>query len=159
MFIVSPYGGLAKDLIEQVKFERAMAGSKDISQAMVDRLPLFPDGLIVCHIPTAPKRIRIRGYDQSLLIAKHLSKELKLQHSPLLARVGNARQLGSSRKERFGQAQKSYRINPKYKIKGETILLVDDVTTSGATMEAAASLLKKAGAKEVNGVVFAQAVD
>lgn len=159
LFAVTPYKGLAKDLLECVKFQRAKAGTNDIARILSDSLPIFDPNTLVCHVSTANTRIRVRGYDQSELIAKRLAKLSGLPYQRLILRSGNSRQLGATRSERFKQAELSFRLNPKASFEGQTVLLVDDVTTSGATMEAIAKLLKEAGVKEVNAVVFAQAID
>ena len=158
VWICSAYEGASKDLIDQMKFERASSASKDIARIMQNTLPLLPSHTVICYVPTTPSRIRVRGYDQSRLIAKHLASSMGLNFSPLIQRRANSRQLGASREDRIKQAKVAFGINQRYEIKDKNFLLVDDVTTSGATIESIAKLLKKAGAKEVNAVVFAQAI-
>ena len=158
LFISTNYESLAKDLLEQVKFERAKMATKDIARIISETLPILPQNTLVTFVPTAPNRVRIRGYDQSRLIAKHLSRIIDLEFIPIFDRLNNSRQLGSDRKTRFSQAEQAYKVKSKVSIKGKNILIVDDVTTSGATLETLAKMLKKSGTKEVNCAVFAQAV-
>ncbi len=126
---------------------------------MTKVLPLLPEGTVICRVPTAPTRIRIRGYDQADLLARHISKSTGLSKMDLINRTSNSRQLGSSRRGRFINAKKSYEVINPSKVSGKNILLVDDVTTSGATLETIAELLKQAGAKNIDAVVYSQAID
>jgi competence protein ComFC len=157
VWIASMHEGLAKDVLQALKFHRARAAATDIAICLDRLLPILPEDLIVCHIPTANKRIRQRGYDQSSLIASALARRRGYAHSSLLLRLTSSRQLGVGRSERFKQAQNAFSV--KALPKGAHILLVDDVTTSGATLEAASKLLKQAGAKTVDACVFTQALD
>lgn len=159
VWAASSYSGTAKTVIELLKFERAGSASVDVARCMSDILPLLPPETVVCYVPTAPKRIRIRGYDQARLIAKSLAKQKNLVFKPAVKRLSSSRQLGSSRERRFKQAEEAYVLKNVDYIKGSNVLIVDDVTTSGATIEALARLFKIAGAKQVDAVVFAQAID
>lgn len=158
VWVATAYEGAAKDLVQLMKFQRARAAAQDIAECMSKTLPILPKDVVVCHVPTADKRIRQRGYDQAQQIARYLSAHKGLEYASLLSRVGSTRQLGASRKARFVQADKAFEAG-NAKTTGAHILLVDDVTTSGATLEAAAKKLKKAGAKTIDAVVFAQALD
>ena len=159
VWVVASYKGAAKDLLEQFKFERAGGAAEDLAAPMAQLLPLLPTETLVCHIPTASSRVRVRGYDQAKLLAKEISKQTRLQFASLLLRETNSRQVGAGRKKRVEQAASAYALRADDLVKNKNILLVDDVTTSGATLEAAASLLRSAGAASVDAVVFAQAVD
>lgn len=157
VWVASMYEALAKYVLQALKFHRARAAAKDIAHCLDSQLPILPKETLVCHIPTAHSRIRQRGYDQSLLIARELARLRGHEHAPLLRRVSASRQLGASREQRFKQAKSAFEI---YKVPdGAHVLLIDDVTTSGATLEAAAKLLKAAGAQKVDACVFAQALD
>lgn len=156
VWVVAYYEGLAKDIVELLKFERAMFASRDIAQAMADKLPMLSEQTIICHVPTAFSRQRVRGYDQSRLIARHLAKQLGLPCRSLLSRSNNSRQVGSSRGQRFLRAAEAFCLK-NIDVNSKHILIVDDVTTTGATIETIAKLLKKAGAKSVDAIVFAQA--
>ena len=156
VWIAAEYQDIAKKAVYKLKFDRAKAVSKTIAEIIDSSLPRLPADLIICHIPTANKRVRMRGYDQAQLIARHLATIRKWQHQTLLIRTGKSRQVGAGRKERFRHLEQALRIRNDSKLSGKHILLVDDVTTTGATIEAATKILKKAGAKTVDVAVFAQ---
>lgn len=156
VWVRAQYDGLPKDLVTALKFGRARVASKIIADLMAESLPYIPAETIVAAVPTATKRARHRGYDQGVLLARVVSSSKGLQYVPLLARMGQSRQVGADRKARKQQLQDAFRSVNVAKIKGADILLVDDIVTTGATLEAAATVLKKAGARSVNAIVFAQ---
>jgi len=150
----------AKDLVWRLKFERARAGAAEIGRLLA---PLLVDeygqssAAILAHVPTATSRVRRRGYDQAALIVKTLARESGLPYASLLLRAGQQRQVGGSREKRRAQIKDAFRVRNPQKIQGAHIILVDDVITTGATLEAATATLKAAGAKKVEAIVFAQA--
>jgi ComF family protein len=109
---------------------------------------------VIVHVPTTAKRTRQRGYDQAKLIAGELSRITGLPRFDCLARSGKARQVGASRAERLKQLQAAFRL--KKPVAGKHIVLIDDVVTTGATLEAAAKVLHVNGASSVHAIVFAQ---
>ncbi|MDB5186478.1 MAG: putative Phosphoribosyltransferase [Candidatus Saccharibacteria bacterium] len=158
VWIASEYGGVAKELVYDLKFNRVKAAARPIGVLMAELLPYFPEEVIVVHIPTATSRRRQRGYDHAELIARNVAKERGLRHATLLARLGQARQVGSRRQIRHEHMARAFRIQKPYLVRGAHILLVDDIVTTGATLEAATRVLKEAGARTIDAVAFAQKV-
>lgn len=140
-----------------MKYERARAGTSEVAQILSGRRTSLPDGAVLVHVPTATGRVRARGYDHALLIARSLSKATDLPQKSLLARMGQAHQVGANRAARLRQLDSAFRPLRPQQIRGKHILLVDDVLTTGATLETAGRVLKRAGAKQVSAIVFAQA--
>lgn len=148
---------LAKKLVHKLKFERASAAAKVMAQ-MIAKNITAEDWLIV-PVPTANSRVRRRGYDQAQLIARHLS-HLKLGDSHnVLLRLGQKRQVGENRKQRQAQIAGQLITLPRSasKVYGRNILLVDDVMTTGSTLESAAKALKPLRPAKVCAAVFAAA--
>jgi len=107
-------------------------------------------------IPTASsRRIRQRGFDHTKLLAQQLGQILKLDVRTSLRRIGQSQQVGTKSAQRIKQAEGMFQVAGS--VTDQKIILVDDVTTTGATLEEAARVLKRAGAKQVGAVVFAQA--
>lgn len=156
VWVRTSYEGLAKRLIHDFKFERKQAGALPIVRLMTECLPFLSPDTIVTHVPTAPARIRQRGYDHARLLARDLAHSQDLSYASLLHRVGKTRQVGASRAQRLQQLEGAFQITKSEKIRGSVILLVDDIVTTGGTLEAAARSLRQAGAKRVEAVVFAQ---
>lgn len=157
VWIRADYASHAEALIKSLKFSRNKDAAKTIANLLDQKLPYLSDDVLITHIPTASSRVRARGYDQAQLIAKELARLRGLHHIPLLARIGSSRQVGARRAERLKQLEQAYRPINSYMIEGAQILLVDDVLTTGATLETAGSLLRTSGAKQVSAAVFAQA--
>jgi len=152
------YEKSAKDALWRLKFGNARSAANDIARTMAPLLEKLTDqNAIVVHIPTATSRVRMRGYDQAALIARACARQAELQHASLLRRVGQQRQVGLRREERLSQLEDAYQIRSESSVHKMHIVLIDDVVTTGATLEAAAKTLKRAGAKKVEAIVFAQA--
>lgn len=155
VWVRTQYDGMPKQLIHDFKFERKQAAARPIAQLMAESLPYLPPETIITHIPTAPRRVRMRGYDHAALLAKELAKRLGLSHQTLLRRVTQTRQVGSKRAERIKQMERAF--EPVSNVpQNAKVLLVDDLVTTGATLESAARVLRNAGVKTIDATVFAQ---
>jgi ComF family protein len=159
MFAVTPYEGTGKALVHKIKFNRAKGAALPLAQCLARRLPseISARKPLIMHIPTATSRIRMRGYDQAALVAAHFAQISESHHTPLLRRHGQQRQLGKGRSERLQQMQHRFYLACPILVEGKDIILIDDVVTTGATMDVAAFMLKQAGAQRVYGLVFALA--
>ncbi len=150
------YDGLARDIVWGLKFERKSSACAVIGRSMAQALPPLSADCIT-HVPTANQRIRMRGYDQARLIARQIALLTDSYYAPLLLRVGNQRQVGQKRALRQQQMVGAFLPFQESDIQNKSILLIDDVITTGSTIEAVAAVLKKAGAKRVSTAVFAAA--
>ena len=153
-----PYDGNAKELVARLKFSGARIASRVMADSLAPKLdyPASRPPLIV-PVPTAASRARGRGYDQAKLLARQLSRQSHLTYLDCLVRSGRTRQLGASRQQRIEQLLGAFRMRKPGEIQSRHILLIDDVITTGATLEAAAATLLSAGAGRIDAAVFAQA--
>jgi len=156
------YTGLAKDIVWKIKFGRTRSASQEIASVIVQKLSLQrqlvdKQHILITHAPTATTRVRQRGYDQAALIARNVARQSNAPYIPLLARAGQQKQIGASRSQRTAQLRSAFRPLRHDRIRGAHIILIDDVVTTGATLEAAAQVLMDAGARRVDAIVFAQA--
>jgi competence protein ComFC len=154
-YSVSPYGDTAKNLIWKLKSSGAQAAARLMALLMAEQLPT--GDYLVVPIPTATSRVRQRGYDQARLLARALARQLRCPYSDCLVRIGQAHQVGANRQQRLKQLHDAYRLKNMTSVSGKVILLVDDVMTTGASLEAASKLLIKAGAQTVDAITFARA--
>lgn len=155
---VTPYETVAKQSVHDLKFERVQPLAKVMAGAIVRTLPRAMSPTVVTYIPTATTRRRQRGYDQAALIAEHVAVQLGLPCVPLLRRSGQKRQVGSSRHARLQQLRDALRVAHEYAVQEQRIMLIDDVLTTGSSIEAAARVLRQAGAAQVTAAVFARAL-
>lgn len=157
LYFVSSYNGIAKKIVLSLK----SSGRVGIAQLMADIMAqniLNTNNLIVTHIPTASKRIRLRGFDHSALLAREISKKLNIPYIKFLLKNNQSQQVGSSKEQRQKNMKNAFLIQNKGILKGANILIVDDVLTTGVTIEVAAKELLSSGAKNVDAVVFAIAL-
>ena len=138
-------GGL-KQLINSLKFERMRGAHQPLGELLAHTLPHLPSDVCVVPVPTISGHIRLRGYDQTHLIASHLAKKRGLRYRPALRRATNTVQRGATRQQRIAQAKVAFvakqNVTDRY-------LVVDDISTTGATLQYAAQALLDAGASEV----------
>jgi ComF family protein len=109
------------------------------------------------YIPTVDKHIRERGFDHARLLAKTVAKQRRTIAVPLLVRYTQTTQLGASKVVRMKNMTHAFGIKPNTTLNGKHVVLIDDVITTGATILAAARVLKDAGAARVTVVAVARA--
>ena len=106
----------------------------------------------IVAVPIHPKKERIRGYNQTDLIAQGLSAEtgIPIQIGLLERMVHSESQTKAKRHERFDKVEHVFKLNPIIELENKHILLIDDVVTTGATIEACSQLLIKGGLKKLS---------
>ncbi len=163
VYVATNYEGIYEQLVRALKFDMKRSAVEPIATILTDKIAILPSNVVVCPLPTAPTRIRQRGFDHAKLITKAYMGKLPKDnpwagwnYQNLLLRKTNVRQLGSSRAKRIAQMEEEFLISKKVDVKGKTILLIDDVMTTGASLSAGAKTLKSGGAKRVYATVFAQ---
>lgn len=161
--IRSPYRfeGLIRQAIHQFKYRNMRSLATPLAQLMNNYLKTYPiPGDILIPVPIHKKRSRERGYNQSLLLARKLGKLINLPviENCLIRRIQSPPQARSaSAEERHRNVADAFICNDSG-LKGKQVLLIDDVTTSGATLDACARALKAAGASSVWGLTLAREI-
>ncbi len=121
---------------------------------------LLAEADLVAPVPLHWRRLFTRRYNQALLLARHLvqGQPVKLVPDLLLRRRWTGSQAGLAAKERHRNVREAFVIHPRWtsSVKGKGVLLVDDVLTTGATVEACARSLQRAGARHVDVLTLAQ---
>ena len=152
LFCVSAYEyeGQARQAILQYKFRGKKEKATGFAQALTLALPpRWQTADVVCWVPISHQRRRERSYDQSELVARKVAKAIGRPCRKLLQKVvNNQPQHELNADQRWENVRNVYLADNK-QCQGKTILLIDDIVTTGATMLECASCLLRAGAKEV----------
>jgi ComF family protein len=146
------YQAVAKQLIWQLKFGGAQAAIRPMTSRLAT---IIDQPFLVVPVPTASSRVRRRGYDQAMLLARALARHKRLPYAACLHRIGQAHQVGAGRRQRLQQLSGAFQVARPALVRGKHVLLVDDVITTGATFESAARVLRLAGAASVSAIAFA----
>lgn len=114
---------------------------------------------LLIPVPLHVSRLRQRGFNQAVLLGKILHKkyQVPLQTTVLKRIVCTLPQVNLQVKERRDNVRNAFQVNGPGTVKNKAILLLDDVYTTGATMNECARVLKKSGASQVDGFVIARA--
>jgi len=148
----APYEDVARQLVAALKFRRLLP----VASLMAERIHrLAPGHLLggaVVPVPAAPPRRRRRGFDPAGELAACLAARIGAPLEPCLRRRGRRRQVGRRRAERIGHPPPISAVERAPR----SVLLVDDVLTTGATLTACARALRAAGAARVVALTFAR---
>lgn len=155
VYAATRYDSLPRQLVGKLKFDRAKSAAATIAASCAPLVP--PESTVISYVPTANSRVRLRGYDQSRLIARGVAQYCNKPMIRLLARTSEARQVGASAEVRRSQLKEAFRPTALSVIAGSHIILVDDVLTTGSTVQAAAEALIQSEAARVDVVVFSVA--
>ncbi len=148
VWLVGERDGTLQRLVGLYKFERARSAYRSLGDLLLGVLPELPDNTVIVPIPTTPSRIRERGYDHMLLVAKYIARKRGLQCRQLVCRQTNTKQRQSNAKKRDLQAKQAFEVRGKID-PAVPYLLIDDIITTGSTIKYASAALCKAGAKHV----------
>lgn len=165
-----PYEGVARDLIAALKFSGAVAVADEMASLMIGRLPgWITDEAWVVPVPAHPSRRRVRGYNQSALLARRLAARTGATYLDCLVRTGTSPpQSELSRARRLAMPAGSVRFNPRafrhqrgnsLALFPTNVLLCDDVSTTGVTLEICTSAIceghPETGPRQIRAVTFA----
>jgi ComF family protein len=143
--------------IRALKYHSQLALARPLASLLADRLGAEPVPDMIVPMPLSPARQRSRGFNQALELARQLPPTCTARIATPLRRVRDTpSQAGLGREDRKDNVKGAFSAGPE--VRGRRIALLDDVMTSGATLDAAASSLKQAGAIEVRAWVIARAL-
>ena len=153
------YGDIARSLVMRLKYSRKVALADTMARYMRPLIDAEP-GTILVPVPLHWSRMWWRGFNQSGLVAGHLSRLSGLAHRPrMLRRVRKTRALKNmNARQRAMEVKSAFAVDPDGDVKGRRFVLVDDVLTTGSTSDACAKALLRAGAERVDLICFARVV-
>jgi predicted amidophosphoribosyltransferase len=145
-----PHDGVARSLVGALKFRRLLPVAGVMAERMHWLVPGHLLGGAVVPVPAALPRLRRRGFDPAGELAAALAARLEVEVAPCLARRGSGHQVGRRRAERIDHPPQIEAIADAPR----SVLLVDDVLTTGATLTACAQALRGAGARRIVALTF-----
>lgn len=160
MRAATAYGEISRSIAMRLKYGRKVALGRTMARYMVPLVAGLPDNAVLVPVPLHRGRIWRRGFNQSAIVARELARRLGADvQVDALQRVKATPPLkGLSMKQRRRTVAGAFRANPKAELHGRTVVLVDDVLTTGSTANACARVLKRAGAERVELVSWARVV-
>lgn len=154
--IISSFEGddATRNSFYSFKFRGDRSGGKFFSNEMSSRFKknsAYLDVDVITSVPSHKSALYSRGYDQVKILAKNISKEVGIKYKPLLNQPKPSPKQHETKgiSERFLNVENKYRVLKNVDIKDKTVLLVDDIKTTGATLSRCARELKLAGAEKV----------
>ena len=156
-----PYLPPLRDAICAFKYRGKLTLARPLAQLMINALPHGLDADVIIPVPLHPARLRTREFNQSLLLADQLSRHLSLPVSATnLARTAvTDPQTALSRQARLRNLRNTFTIRRPQDLAEQRILLVDDVFTTGTTLNECAKTLRRAGSGPVFALTLARTVD
>ena len=153
------YSGPAPAFVSGLKDDRRRGLAAVVAATIAAVVPAPPLGAVLVPVPLGPRRARERGFNQSLLIARELSRAWSRPVVEALVRSREgADQRGARASARRHQAAGSFAVRPGASVPA-TAWLVDDVHTTGATLADCARALRGAGARSVGATCFARVLE
>jgi ComF family protein len=146
--------------LHTMKYRRNIGFGESIAMQMADfvRSLHWPVDILI-PVPLSKKRLKERGYNQVVLVARPLAYQIGLSYQPdALQKTRDTRsQVGLSVSQRSENVQNAYQADSRV-VKGKSVLIMDDVATTGSTISACTAALHFAGAKEVYILTIARAL-
>ena len=154
------YEDLVRDLIHEIKFRRRKHVAQGLGRLWANMAAKsIPDDTTLVPLPMHPKKRRARGFDQAEVLAVALATATGTQPALILERTQNTPpQSGLHPRQRAENVRGAFRIKPGVDVKGKNYILVDDIYTTGASLNECARILKASGAAEVSAMTLAIAI-
>jgi len=154
------YGDLSRGIALRLKYGRKVALARTMARYMKPLVASSDEEALLVPVPLHRARLWQRGFNQSALVARELARQTGLRSEPhLLRRIKRTPPLkGMSLRQRRRTVAGAFAVDASADLRGRTIVLVDDVLTTGSTANACARALKRAGAGRVELVSWARVI-
>ena len=154
------YGDVSRGLALRLKYGRKIAIAKTMARFMAPLIEARGEGNLLVPVPLHRSRLWQRGFNQSAIVARELSRHTGIEtNTSLLKRVKRTPPLkGMSLRQRRRLVAGAFKVVDRSTVAGRTVVLVDDVLTTGSTANACARELRRAGAARVELISWARVV-
>jgi ComF family protein len=154
------YGEVSRGLALRLKYGRKTAIAKTMARFMAPLIEAQGDNVLLLPVPLHRSRLWQRGFNQSAIVARELSRHTGLKtNATVLKRIKRTPPLkGMSLQQRRRLVGGAFKVTDREAIAGRTVVLVDDVLTTGSTANACARELRRAGAVRVELISWARVV-
>jgi ComF family protein len=149
------------DALHRFKYGRDVTLAPVLGAYLTEHAPLTIDHDLLVPVPLDLERLRWRGFNQAAALTRVLAARSRRRWDPLALRRcrATAPQVGLGEDERRRNVARAFAVREPAAVRGRSILLVDDVMTTGATAEECAKAMRRAGARRVEVLVLARAAD
>lgn len=144
-------------MIQQFKYEQQLH-YLPLFNHMLSQLK-FPKVQAIVPMPISQQRLIERGYNQALLLAEHLAKQLNVPIWQPILRQDQQHQKGLNRLERLSNIEQQFVIQAPSKVRYRRVLIVDDVITTGSSIQALQTKLQQLGCQQIHAVCLASPKD
>ncbi|MCX5726280.1 MAG: ComF family protein [Candidatus Saganbacteria bacterium] len=162
---VGLYRGPLKTAIHKFKFKNKRSLAPVLAELTIDHLKTGDIDVgkidLIHSVPLSSRRMKDRGYNQVDLICEPISSHYKipLEKGIIIRRKETKPQFDLPREKRFENVKDAFIVNDNRPIIGKSVLLVDDIYTTGATVEECSKALREAGAKDIYVLTLSRAAD
>lgn len=156
------YDRTLMDAVHNLKYNGKIQLAKPLGKMLLDTFMKYwqPEDVdMIVPVPLHKKRFRMRGFNQAYLLIKawqKISRMPDIGHNALIREINTAPQIGLGKEERRKNIKNAFAVKNPEMIKGKRIVLVDDVYTTGATVDACARVLVGGGAVSVDVLTLAR---
>lgn len=157
---VFKYEGVIRKAIISLKYKFSSDISEEIAELIskeLKKMNLNLKEVVLVPIPLHPKRQKMRGFNQSEVVGEYLANKMRweLNKDILVKNTNTKPQVGLKGRERHLNLKNTFSLNKKQNLKGKTIIIFDDVYTTGSTIKEAIKVLKKTRPKKLMSLTIA----
>lgn len=152
------YGGIVKTLILKFKYESDFTAGYLLSKLLVEMIEenkIYAD--VICYVPMTKKSEKKRGFNQCEVIARHIGYHINIPVSDCIKKIKNTKEQKTlTKEERVKNLKGAFKVIRVKDIKNKDVILIDDVMTTGATINECKDVLKKSGANKITVLTIAK---